>query len=70
MTIWTTTDWPDWKDVGRRVEVELECGETVLGELFVDDFFFDGEGEVPIFAVRTDDGKERGFAANKRWRFV
>lgn len=68
---WTTTDWPDWKDDGRRVEVEPEDGRTVQGELFVADFFADGEGdEIPIFEVRTDDGAEHGFAANKRWRFL
>ena len=66
-----TTGWPDWKDSGRRVEVEIENSSTVLGELFVADFFHDGEGdEVPVFAVRAADGREHSFAANKRWRFL
>jgi hypothetical protein len=51
--------------------VELEDGRTVQGELFVADFFPDGEGdEVPVFEVRCDDGTEHGFAANRRWRFL
>ncbi len=71
MAEWTTTDWPGWRDSGRRVEVELEDGRTVQGELFVADFFPDGEGdEVPVFEVRCDDGTEHGFAANRRWRFL
>lgn len=71
MAEWMTTDWPDWKDAGRRVEVELEDGRTVQGELFVGDFFPDGEGdEVPVFSVRDDAGQEYSFAANKRWRFL
>jgi hypothetical protein len=64
-------DLPDWLDTGKRVEVELEDGSIVQGELFVADFIFDGEDEVPMFEVRTDGGREtRGFAANKRWRFL
>lgn len=71
MTEWTTTEWPDWTDAGRRVEVDLEDGRTVQGELFVADFFPDDQGdEVPMFQVRSDDGKAHEFAANKRWRFV
>jgi hypothetical protein len=70
MTEWTTTDWPDWKDAGRRVEVELEDGSTVQGDLLVADFFPDGEGdEVPMFEV-AGDGGGHSFAANKRWRFL
>jgi len=71
MAEWITTDWPDWKDAGRRVEVELEDGLTVQGELFVGDFFPDGEGdEVPVFSVCDDAGQEYSFAANKCWRFL
>lgn len=65
MAEWTTTDWPDWKDSGRRVEVELEDGRTVQGGLFVSDF-----SPVPVFEVRDDAGHEHSFAANNRWRFL
>ena len=71
MNEWTTTKWPDWKDSGRRVQVKLEGGSIVQGELFVADFFPDGEGdEVPVFEVLGDDGKEHGFAGNDGWRFL
>lgn len=65
------SDWPDWKDAGKRVEVKLESGVTVRGELIVDDFFPDGNGcEVPMFMVLGDEGTKHGFAANKGWMFV
>lgn len=63
--------WPDWHDAGRRVEVKLESGVVAQGELVVDDFFPDGNGdEVPMFIVLGDDGTKHGFAANNGWRFV
>lgn len=62
---WITDDYPDWPDVGKRVEVELEDGLIVVGDLGADDWY-----DVPIFEVVTDDGATYSFAANRRWRFV
>jgi len=71
MTEFIATNWPDWKDCGRRVEVEFDDGWTVQGDLFVSDFFQDGEGdEVPVFGVHADDGVEYSFADGKHWRFL
>lgn len=66
-----TDTWPDWCDAGKNVEVELENGLTVNGQLLVDDFFPDGQGgEIPIFVIRADDGKTHQFAANRQWKFT
>lgn len=62
---WITDDYPDWKDVGKRVEAELEDGRVVVGDLGADDWY-----DVPIFEIETDDGETHSFAANKRWRFI
>lgn len=68
---WTTTDWPDWKDAGRLVEIERDDGTVATGNLEVDDFFPDGAGdEVPVFVVASEDGIRHSFADNRRWRFV
>lgn len=65
-----TTQWPDWRDAGRRVELDLGDG-YIQGELFVEDFFPDGDGgECPVFGVRADDQVEHSFASHERWRYV
>jgi hypothetical protein len=66
---WGGPEWPGWHDAGRHVEV-LEGDKTVAGELFVDDFIFDGEDELPIFAVRDADGVEHSFSGCDRFRYL
>lgn len=70
MNDWTKTGWPDWPDEGKRVEVEFDNGMMVQGTLDIDDVFFTGEDEVPVFFVITDDGKKQSFADANRWRFL
>lgn len=63
-------NWPDWSDAGKRVEL-LFGGESLLGELYVEDWFPDGEGdEIPIWYVEDDLGIPYSFCAADRWRFV
>lgn len=62
---WMTDNYPDWKDTGKLVEVELENGATVSGTLDADDWY-----DVPIFEIVTNDGARHSFTANKRWRFI
>lgn len=70
LTKWSDA-WPDWKDAGKRVEIERADGTAVAGKLHVDDFFHDGEGdEIPVFAVIDDGGTKHSFADNERWRFL
>lgn len=61
--------WPAWRDDGKRVRLLLDDGKEALGTLRADDSFFDGEDEVPVFSVHTDDGQELSFAGAKNWRF-
>lgn len=61
--------WPDWKDAGKRVRIDCD-GKVIEGVLYVDDFFFDGEDEVPMFRVRLDDGSSVSFADNVGWSFL
>jgi hypothetical protein len=51
-------NFPDWQDSGRRVVVKSKDGKVATGILRADDFFFDGENEIPIFHVKSDDGQE------------
>lgn len=64
----TQDTWPDWKDAGREVEVTKD-GQTRCGTLAVDDVFFDGEDEVPLFVVEVGDEKVT-FADHDAWRFT
>jgi len=68
-TLQPESDWPDWTDAGKRVEVKLESGVTVRGELIVDDFIPSDSGEVPLFIVLGDDDTKHGFSANDGWMF-
>ena len=64
-------NWPDWGDAGRRVEIVRKDGSRVQGELFVDDWFDDGEGdEVSIFMVRDDSGVAHNFCDMEEWRIL
>jgi hypothetical protein len=63
-------EWPDWKDTGKLIEAKKDNGEIVIGTLFIDDFFFDGENEVPEFTIKTSDHKEYSFVDFDEWRFI
>lgn len=66
-------DWPYWGDMGSLVEVDLEdqgMRQTVVGKLVADDYFFNGEDEVPIFSIHCADGSIVPFACMVRWRVV
>jgi hypothetical protein len=65
--VWRT-DWPDWGDCGKRVEVELHDGGRALGRLAAD-VWFTGEDEIPLFVIETEAG-EVSFATMTRWREV
>ena len=45
-------------------------GSTVIGVLYVKDFFTAGGDEVPVFHVRTATGDSESFADAEHWRFV
>ncbi len=62
--------WPDWQDAGKRVELTMEDGSTVVGVLTYDDFSTDGADEFPIWKVRRDDGSSVDFVDHEGWRFV
>lgn len=42
---------PDWRDIGKRVELRSDKGETLAGVIECPDFHFNGEDEVPHLAV-------------------
>lgn len=42
---------PDWRDIGKRVELRAEGGRTLAGVIECDDFHFNGEDEVPHLTV-------------------
>ena len=58
--------WPDWKDSGRTITVEIG-GKLISGILYADDEFFTGEDEVPIFIVKTKDNKQYPFVEADKW---
>jgi hypothetical protein len=63
--------WPDWKDSGRRIEIERQDGTRTAGVLYVEDFFaLDDGDEVPVWCVRDESGGEHSFVENERWRFL
>lgn len=62
-------DWPTWQDVDRHVEV-LTKNEWYRGRLIVEDTVFDGEDEIPLYAVETPSGLELQFADHEAWRFA
>lgn len=63
-------DWPDWRDDGTFVEIELDGGGRLFGRLCANDGFFNGEETVPIFSVLNPSGNVTSFAGlpMKRWR--
>lgn len=66
---WTETEWPDWQDTGKRVEIQFADGRLACGRLEAEEFFT-GEDEVPVFTLRGDDGTLHSFVDHKRWRFL
>lgn len=61
-------NWPDWKDVGRKVEAEVK-GAMVCGTLEAEEIWT-GEDEVPLFTILTSDGNEVNFVDAERWRYL
>jgi hypothetical protein len=67
---WENPDsWPDWQDTGKQVCLFLTDGTKVTGKLLADESFT-GEDEVPVFTVRTVDGRDYSFADAKQWGYV
>lgn len=62
-------DPTDWKDSGRRVEVQSQDGSVHQGVLEIVDQT-PGPDEVPIFEVVADDGSDLSIYSAKRWRFL
>lgn len=58
--------WPDWQDTERRVEIEVD-GVTFAGTLAADE---EPGGDGAVFSIEMDDGTERTFSDNDRWRFL
>ena len=66
---WNGPDaWPDWQDVGRRVDMLMDDGLPFSGVLSADEFWT-GEEEIPVFSVMLDSGDIVSFAEHNRWRF-
>lgn len=61
--------WPDWCDGGKSVEIRIGC-HLIVGKLYVGDFFFNGEEEVPLFEVQTEHGINYYFSSQDDWRFI
>lgn len=62
--------WPDWRDAGKRVELRMPDGQILRGELIIEDVFFNGEDEIPMFAVTLDDGSRASFVDAEEWKFI
>jgi hypothetical protein len=62
------SEWPDWKDVGRQIQLTMPDGESVIGRLCADEFWT-GEDEIPVFMVETLDGRCVSFAEADHWEF-
>lgn len=61
--------WPDWKDSGRRVKAYTKDFREVEGTLLVDDFFFDGEEDIPCWVIESE-GKSYYLSDFIWWRGV
>ena len=72
MTAEWNAGWPGWRDDGRTVEIELEDGTTLVGELCHDDTGRDEDGEFPLWLVDLNNGlgERVEFTVAERWRFV
>jgi hypothetical protein len=62
--IWNNV-FPDWKDVGRRIELLFHDGRIVAGTLQADDWY-----DIPIFSVKTDTGEEVSIFDADKYRFI
>ncbi len=62
--------YPDWQDVEKKVIATLISGDVVTGTLTIEDAWFDGEEEVPIFQIDCEDGKTISFAEVESWDFT
>lgn len=71
MTDWkeSGSDWPDWQDGGKRIEVRYKGGLIATGVLEIKDMT-PGPDEAPIFIVRKDDGAEASFVDADYWRYL
>ncbi|TAA12457.1 hypothetical protein EA658_09880 [Pseudoxanthomonas winnipegensis] len=61
-------EWPDWKDLGRKVTATYADGRVVTGKLGYTDMT-PGPDESPLFVIETDTGEESFFDA-ETWAFV
>ncbi len=62
--------YPDWQDVGKRVEVTFDNGSTIQGELIAEEQFFTGEEEIPLLEIKMDNGEVVDFPVFDDWRFI
>jgi hypothetical protein len=64
------SNWPDWLDNYKPVEIRIGC-HRIVGKLCISDWYPDDEGdEIPIFDVVTDHGITYNFASQDDWRFL
>ena len=61
----------DWQDGGKKIEVLLADGKTLIGTLWVDDVLSGGDdGEIPMFKVEFEDGSKASPFDFDKFRFV
>lgn len=61
-------NYPDWDDNTMRVYALMKDGKTVNGILDIEDTFFTGDDEVPMFIIIGDDGNRYNFVDVDKWK--
>jgi len=65
----TKKNWPDWRDVGKRVRCIFRDGSEASGRLIAD-AGFNGEDEFPIFFLDLHSGHKVSFADAEHYEFL
>jgi hypothetical protein len=68
ISIMDMTNWPDWQDTGKFVEITMPDGRIFVGRLMANDMT-PGPDEAPIFTVHSEK-ESLDFCDADSWRFV
>lgn len=64
-------NFPWWPDAGRPVVIKDADGGTLEGVLYVEDSYYDGEGEeIPIFCVSDAQDVNHPFDVLSDWHYA
>lgn len=49
--------FPDLQDCGKTVSMQYD-DKLIKGVLFIEEWYFNGEGEYPVWVIECEDGTE------------